>query len=562
MANKILTPVTLWSDFDDSLPPTETVLREWEENGAVFSAIRYQGRETEAGRVDIFALFAKPKEPENCPVLLVLPDAGQTADEELLRFFVAKGYAVLMPDYRGAWANTEEYTVYPQCVAYANYAQAGLHLDYAEPSAKETSWYEWVAVARYSAQYLAARFPSSKLGAVGIKAGGETALMLAGTYGKLSCAILVCAGGWRAYRGVHKFGDNAAELKMNDERHRFLAGADAQAYAQYAKCPVLMLCSTNDERFDADRAFDTFARINPEMDKTFYFAARYDGCIGKTGQNDLFLFLDKYLKEREVFIPSPAEVSIEEDGGELAARVKFDKNGEVTYCEVFMAEDNPDSASRDWTKCALKREDGEDEQIFNLSAYEGASRVFVFAKTKYSCGFAVSSKIAVKRLEKSYPNSLRKSRILYSSEDGYGSFVIDRPGESAVAETFLSGKGSPVCLKEGPCGIKGIYSPYGLRLFRINDVRFRPGDNALIKFDLYNAEPATLTVCICTEKNGEKEEFVCNLRLSGGERWTDHVLAPKDFKSGENKPLAQFAGARYISFSSANEVFINNLICI
>ena len=89
MANKILTPVTLWSDFDDSLPPTETVLREWEENGAVFSAIRYQGRETEAGRVDIFALFAKPKEPENCPVLLALPAAGQTALGGLLRFFVA-----------------------------------------------------------------------------------------------------------------------------------------------------------------------------------------------------------------------------------------------------------------------------------------------------------------------------------------------------------------------------------------------------------------------------------------------------------------------------------------
>ena len=440
MANKILTPVTLWSDFDDSLPPTETVLREWEENGAVFSAIRYQGRETEAGRVDIFALFAKPKEPENCPVLLVLPDAGQTADEELLRFFVAKGYAVLMPDYRGAWANTEEYTVYPQCVAYANYAQAGLHLDYAEPSAKETSWYEWVAVARYSAQYLAARFPSSKLGAVGIKAGGETALMLAGTYGKLSCAILVCAGGWRAYRGVHKFGDNAAELKMNDERHRFLAGADAQAYAQYAKCPVLMLCSTNDERFDADRAFDTFARINPEMDKTFYFAARYDGCIGKTGQNDLFLFLDKYLKEREVFIPSPAEVSIEEDGGELAARVKFDKNGEVTYCEVFMAEDNPDSASRDWAKCALKREDGEDEQIFDLSAYEGASRVFVFAKTKYSCGFAVSSKIAVKRLEKKLPEQLAQKPYIIQQRGRIRKFRYRSPGRKRRRRNFFIGQ--------------------------------------------------------------------------------------------------------------------------
>lgn len=43
-----------------------------------------------------------------------------------------------------------------------------------------------------------------------------------------------------------------------------------------------MLCATNDENMDADRAFDTYARINPEMQKSFYFAARYDGHIGNT----------------------------------------------------------------------------------------------------------------------------------------------------------------------------------------------------------------------------------------------------------------------------------------
>lgn len=126
---------------------------------------------------------------------------------------------------------------------------------------------------------------------------------------------------------------------MDEERYRFLGGVDAQAYAPYVKCPVLMLCSTNDERFDADRAFDTFARINPGQEKTFYFSARYNGHIGNTALGDLDLFTDKYLKGREVFMPAPVDISIEEDGGELVAKICFDKNGEADYCEVFMAEE-------------------------------------------------------------------------------------------------------------------------------------------------------------------------------------------------------------------------------
>lgn len=557
MANMILTPVTLWSDFDDSLPLNGKVIREMQEDCAILQAVRFNGRKVGEERVDIFALLARPLE-EDCPALLILPDSGASADKNLALRFVRKGYAVLMPDYRGVWQNTEEYTIYPQKIAYANFALAGDKMDVAEPSAKETSWYEWVAVARYCMRYLREILPKAKIGVLGLKAGGDIAFQLAATSEELSCAIPVCAGGWRAYRGLNKFSEST-ELKMNDERHRYLAGVDAQAYAQHAKCPVLMLCSTNDERFDADRAFDTYARINPEMDKTFYFAARYNGCIGKTGLSDLDLFIDKYLKKREVFIPAPADISIEEDDDELVARVKFDPNGEVTYCEVFMAEDNLDSPSRDWTKCEFKREEG-DDQIFRLNAFTGASRVFAFAKAKYSCGFAVSSKIAVKRIEKQYANGQGRSRILYSSENGYDSFVIEHSRNLLLADTFLECTDKPLYLAEGPCGIKGIYSPYGLKLFRINDVRFRPTENALIKFDLYSAEPATLTIGIGMEKGENKEFYTCILRLSGGERWTDHVLGAKDFKSAENKPLASFEGIRFISFSSGSEVLINNLI--
>ena len=180
MANKILTPITLWNDFNDSLPVNEQIVDEWTEEKSVFRKVRLSGRSVGASRVNIFALFGMPSEGNSIPALLILPDCDHTADIALIRRFVQKGYAVLMPDYRGEFSESEgkEYTVYPEEIAYANYERAGRHLDFAEPSAVETSWYEWVAVARYCVRYLRANAQISKIGVIGLKAGGDIAWQL------------------------------------------------------------------------------------------------------------------------------------------------------------------------------------------------------------------------------------------------------------------------------------------------------------------------------------------------------------------------------------------------
>lgn len=561
MANKILTPVTLWNDFDDTLPLQCTIEDEISKGKMVFRRLRFLGRAVGNKRVNIFAIFAVPKAGESYPALLVLGDVTESVDEALAERFVDKGYAVLMPDYRGAWQESEGHTIYPEEIGYANYRDAGRRIDYVDDDARKTSWYEWVAVARYAVRYLKSLPQIGKIGAIGLRTGGDVVWQLAATSEDLACAIPVCSGGWRAYRGLYKFGD-VTDLKMDDERYRFLAGVDAQAYAQYAKCPVLMLCSTNDERFDADRAFDTYARINPQMSKTFNFSARYNGHIGNTGLNDLDLFINKFLKDREVFVPAPVDIVIEEDEGELVARIRFDPNGECKYCEVFMAEDNLDSSMRDWTRCALKRENSNEEQVFRLNAYKKAVRVFAFAKAKYSCGFAVSSKIAVKKLDKEYSNLTDKCRILYSSENGSDSFTIDRFDNKVLADCFLDNSVPPVRLMNGPYGIRGLYSAYGLKLFRINDEKYRPAENALLKFDVYSPSACILQVTLCVKEGGKAEKYTCSLRLPGGNGWLNFILNAKDFKNANNKPLAQIGQAQYLTYYSNDEFCVNNLLWI
>ena len=561
MANKILTPTTLWNDFDDQLPLNESVLGERDAGKARLRTVRFAGRAVGEARVDIFARYAEPYEGEKFPALLILPDADRTIDDAAVLRFASLGYAVLMPDYRGSWRGAEGYTVYPEAIGYANLRESERHFDHADETAKETSWYEWVAVARYCIRYLRAQPNVGKIGVIGIRAGGDIAWQLAATCDDLSCAIPVCAGGWRAYRGVNKYGD-APELKMDDERYRFIAGIESQSYAPYVRCPILMLCSTNDELFDADRAFDTFSRIAPNCDKTFYFAARYNGHIGNTGLNDLDLFIGKYLKGREVFIPAPAEVAIEEDtDGELVARIRFDRNGEVKYCEVYMAEDMCESAMRDWVRCEFKRKEGDEAQIFRLNAVRGAKRVFAYAKTKYSCGFAVSSKIAVKKIDQNYANSVEPCRILYSSRSGRDSFTVARFDRGEImADCFLENSRPPVDLVEGPFGISGVTSEYGLKLFRINDPRYCPAENALLKFDAYAPQTTTVQITVRATKNGKDIIYQCNLFLPGCESWTDHVLSAKDFKTDGNRPLASLRGAKYIAFYSEGRFCINNLL--
>lgn len=157
MANKILTPSTLWNDFDDTLELCAEEEAISSENGMRLNRVRFSGRETGKGRVRIFANFALPAEGTKFPALLILPDADKTVCPALMQRFTARGFAVLMPDYRGKFPDCEEYTEYPENVPYANFAEAGRHIAYADETAKETSWYEWVAVARYCMRYLKSR---------------------------------------------------------------------------------------------------------------------------------------------------------------------------------------------------------------------------------------------------------------------------------------------------------------------------------------------------------------------------------------------------------------------
>ena len=59
MVENILTPISLWSDFDLSLPLKKSVLNVVPVGSVDYNYVYFSGRQTETSRVRIYALYAK-----------------------------------------------------------------------------------------------------------------------------------------------------------------------------------------------------------------------------------------------------------------------------------------------------------------------------------------------------------------------------------------------------------------------------------------------------------------------------------------------------------------------
>ena len=560
MPNIILTPVTLWRDFDDSLPFEEEIVSERREGGAVHRELYFHGRPTREGRVKIFAKYAFPEGKESFPAVLVLFEAGFGFDERFVSLLLGQGYGVFCVDYCGE-NGTERHTRYPEDIAYANYVRAGDHLQFAEPSARETSWYEWAGVARYAARYLAERAEVTSIGAIGLRTGGEVLFKVA-PYAKLSCFISVCAAGWLAYRGMDKFGDGEKRV-FDDERHRFIAGIDSQSYAPYVKCPVLLLSAVNDRKYNYDRVYDTFRQINAEVEKGILFSAHGNGLIGSRSLRDLVLFLEKYLKGHSVYISRPIALETAEDEkGNLVARFTYDEQGEIEDFGVFFTEKITASQSRDWT-CVLGERSNLSGGVATvpLDAYVGCEKMLVYAFAQYSNGFSVTSKIMEVTLKKQYANSRPKSRVVYSNRDGKNGFTAFSRRKSAIADCFSDGKTEGVRLLPGYGGIEGITSDSGLISYRVSEPRYEAPEGASFHFDAYSAKNATLKITFYMDTE-EKVGYSEVVSVEGGGKWKSFLLSPSDFKSETGAPLPDFAKAVSLVFERDEETLINNVLWI
>lgn len=557
---RIVSAVSLWKTYAVTEPLDVELVAERrdEEVGRAFASVRFNGHRAQADATRIYAEFGKPANAAKCPAVLLLPEAGKALDEELLAYFIDKGYAVLMPDYSGAREGAEEgkFTVYPSDLSYANFAQAkGLYdLEGIEPD--QTCWYEWTYVALYAIEYLKQRGDITRIGVVGIRTGGEIAwkAMLSPD---IACGVPVNAAGWLSSIGVNKYADGAA-INMADERHRYLAGVDSQSYAPFVKCPVLMLCALSDYSFEADRAYDTYSRIGSagQEKNAIVYSSDSGSCIGVGGLRDLELFLQKHLKGREIFIPGPLNVTVQEENGELHVQVQGDTEAIAEEIGVYYAEADVHTRSvyREWL-CAHKATDvgvKTGGTSCRISAFHGTGAVFVYAYAKYLNGFTIVSKIAVKKFANPDVNAV-KSRMIFDGK-ALDCFSVANHEDYSVGGIFLEKEATPKLMK-GYGGIYGAYCVGGIKTYKISSPRYVAPASAMIEFDVYSAKSERIYIGVeVADGNGGVERYSCRLHVKGGGKWKRTVLDAKDFKSEScGRPLASFAEGSALVFNCENE---------
>lgn len=552
----ILTPISLWKNFNDKLEVMPVSLGERVEDGIKFDYINFSGRSTGRGRVTVYGVLATREINPVRECVLILCDSLDEIDETMLAYFVKKGYNALCVDYGGERYGVERYTQYPDNVRYANAVESERHKDFVDESADKTCWYEWVSVGIYARKFLSEKFNTENIGLIGIRDGGEIAWKLAAV-SKFSCAVVVGAYGWRAYRGYEKF--LGKEPQFNDERYRFVAGIDSQAYAPYIRCPILMLCTINDAQADYDRAYDTFSRINPEFSRlsAITYSVNCGARVDVRSTADMFLFLDSNVKDRHVFTPKPVKVEISVDEDEnLIAKAISDNMGVIEKCGVYFAEDNFDFASRDWAAARLKRVINATESEYYLDIYEKTNTLFVLGYTVYSNGFTIWSKLTVKRIGGTFRNSKVKSKILYTNKFGTESFSLADCSQYAVGGMFLTDSDAlpkTVTLD----GLKGIYSKCGLMTNRINRLQYAPDKDSILKLDVCSTEDMTLEVSLRKKEDGNV--YAVKLYVLGGV-WQSETLRAKVFKNQNGVSLNNFADCQALSIVGSGEFAINNLI--
>ena len=552
MADTILTPVTLWQSFDDTLPLKEVKVNSYSIQSANITNVYFSGRQTSTGRVRIFGVYGEPTTPSKGS-LLIVPDASDTVDAEVVMHFASLGYNVLFIDYRGEYENTKDFTKYPEDITYANYNERGRTFDYVDTTANETCWYEWVAVARYGISYLKEKNPDSKIGIVGNKYGSNICWQLAATDSRVDASVFLFGAGWQAYQNIFKQSDD--DIEFNEERCRFLAGIDAQAYAQYVECPVLYLSSTNNSKFDAERAVDTLSRVKNQNTCWHNFVSTSTYALDTNCFNDIDLFLKKFILDDKVSFPKTPLIEIDVDEEDVLYNVKIDNLKEVKSIHLLASSNDIDPSTRVWNNVYDYTELRGGKRVYKKHIYGESLFEMAFIAVKYNNGLTISSNFAYKKT--GIKSASKVPSIIFSSTKLPTSFIVEDIKVHLLGNVFAVNTyyGNAI----GPNDIKGVSSSGTLKSFAIKNLADTITTESFVKFDIYTPIEDKITV-ILHKRSGD--EFKYELNLQGGEFWQNFTLNFIDFKDAQGIPLKVFDDIESVSIKSFATLMINNFILI
>lgn len=548
---KILTPNLLWAGFDDSLPLKETKLKSETINNAVFNYLYFSGRAVNKNRVRIYGVFAEQKiKTDN--TILILPDVKDLVDVELVTHFSNLGFNVLAVDLRGINEFNADYTVYPNEVNYANYENCEETFTKLKKSAKETCWYEWCAVARYSINFIVSKFPKAKIGVLGLKYGANVAWQLAGTDSRVNALAVAFGAGWMAYNGIFKHSNK--EVDLNDEKLRFIAGLDAHSYAQNVKVPVMFVSTTNSDVFDCDRALDTLQRIDNQNKTWFNFTTLSKDVLSGECLTDIDLFFNKFIARKKYQFPHVPKIKSEYDDGFIDYYVECSKCEDIETVTLFASDNDENPSERVWY---ILNQDGVEDGVYHFKRrlYGLIEFEIAYAVVKYKNGLTISSKLNYQQLK--VQSNTKIPNVIFSSSRLPTSFIVGNVKTKLMANVFSVT--SLYDYVQGPFKILGVSTKNSILSYAIKKFSSGLSNQSLIKFDSYTSVGDEVRITLKT-KSGE--DYFVNLELKSDNKWQNLTVSFSEFKSEAGVPLKKFEELVLLKISTKGSVLVNNFLIL
>ncbi len=596
METAILSPALIWEGFSVRKMFQESKTDEKIFDNVIYSEYYFSGRDVNNNSVRIFGVYAHLKDTKNRASkggLLIIPDATDSVDYEIMSVYAKKGYSVLMIDYRGENAEVENYTKYPQQISYANYSKCGETLFSAPQSAKSTCWYEWVAVAKCAIAFLNSRDGVEKVGVLGIKAGADIGWQACANNDLVSCFVPLFGAGWRAYKGYSKFGE--LDIDLTDDKLRFIAGLDAHSYAQYVTCPVFFMAPTNNVDYDVDRCTDTLLRIQNREDEqeklrermrgfvvvdkkeaesttsktrkikysnaSIYLCPRFNDVLDAKAKRNIDLFLAKYLLNFPLTLPQEPSLTLTVEDKKVTLDVSLDYSdvNRTKVIKAYIAEDGVISAYRTWEDMRLLKSEIESEKRFIYDIKTKASFINVFVTIEYKSGITISSKILSKKLQKI---SARKYNLIYSSREKLSPVSASKLSQNSIGGLFFMAE--PLSVQEGSDGIWGLTSVGSFDFCKFNPSFINLNENSLIKLDVNTKDFANIKFYLtCYDKRNKRfVEYQTEQNMKGADLWQNILLRVVDFKFQNTLSIKDYDSVLSLRIESSAKILINNLLII
>lgn len=550
----VYSPVSLWKDFDaDALPLDAEEKKVVEKDGIVYTWLYFNGNEYQDGVSRIYGMFARKKDAQNLPAIILLDEIGKSIKAHEVEFWAKRGYAVFSFDNMGETDESQDFTIYPPSVKYANFAYSGRHLTNCDTNAKETCFYHWAANTRRAITFVAKQscVDSSSIGLIAYKDATVPACMVGASDQRLAVCTAVFG---LCYQDVEMLRDQTRETAESaDERERWFAGIAPQSYLMHMKTPFLLCTGANSALTDLDKTHEAMKHIPGETPWAMWVANR----LLDTGLDYFVKNLDKWLSaclkthDLNVTMPSAGYRVLNK---KLNVIVRVKDNSAVKDIVVYYAREAKNSSARNWVE-AVPQKLADGIYRTEVEIFDKSQGCYAFCNVTYKNGVTVSSNLVDVPLESiAAVEESKKTKVVYNGGDE-GMFQVYVPNSCPATEY----EEKLLTVDVGPCGIKGIKGRC-IATFALNDSRYLKNDDSILAVDVYSKVAQDFTINVVVDYGPNQKVYSLTKKLVGGEMWQKVCVAPYGLKGDRGRSLDSWRHCQVLCFETADDVLINNIV--